>query len=51
MTGKGIGSPLLTGSLDLGIKAATIIGKKALQAGRYYASEAMRHSKLQQKAY
>ena len=32
------------------MQAAPFIGKKALQAGRYYASEAMRNSKLQQKA-
>ena len=32
------------------MKAVPIIGKKALQAGRYYASEAMRDPKLQQKA-
>ena len=48
--GAGIGSTLLTTALDLGMAAAPIIGKKALQAGRYYASEAMRNPKLQQKA-
>lgn len=32
------------------MQAAPFIGKKALQAGRYYASEAMRNPKLQQKA-
>ena len=48
--GSGIGSTLLTTALDLGMAAAPLIGKKALQAGRYYASEAMRNPKLQQKA-
>ena len=32
------------------MKAAPIIGKKAVEAGRYYASEAMRNRKLQKKA-
>ena len=32
------------------MKAAPIIGKKAVEAGRYYASEAMRNPKLQKKA-
>ena len=48
--GAGIGSTLLTSALDLGMAVAPIIGKKALQAGKYYASEAMRNPKLQQKA-
>ena len=48
--GSGIGSILLTAALDLGMAAAPIIGKEALQAGRYYTSEALRNPKLQQKA-
>ena len=48
--GAGISSTLLTTALDLGMKAAPIIGKKAVEAGRYYGSEAMRNPKLQKKA-
>ena len=47
--GAGIGSTLLTTALDLGMKAAPIIGRKAVEAGRYYASEAMGNPKLQKK--
>ena len=51
MAGDGIGSTLLGNALELGIThGVPWLAKKGLEAGRYYASEAMRDPKLQQKA-
>ena len=51
MASEGIGSTLLGNALELGIThGVPWLAKKGLEAGRYYASEAMRNPRLQQKA-
>ena len=51
MAGKGIHSFTGDTALELGIsKGIPWLAKKRVEAGRYYASEAMRNPKLQRKA-
>ena len=51
MAGEGIGSTTADTALEFGIKQGIPwLAKKGFEAGRYYASEAMRDPKLQQKA-
>ena len=51
MAGEGIGSTLLGTALEAGVThGSPWLAKKGFEAGRYYASEAMRDPKLQQKA-
>ena len=51
MAGEGILSSVADTALELGVsKGLPWLAKKGFEAGRYYASEAMREPKLQQKA-
>ena len=45
--GEGIESTLLTKALDLGMKAAPVVGRRAWQAGKYYTSQALRNPRNQ----
>lgn len=50
MAGEGIGSTIADTALEFGVsKGLPRLVKKGFEAGRYYASEAMRDPKLQQK--